>query len=875
MARYAGQQLGNYHLIRLLGEGSFSEVYLGEHIYSGSEVAIKILQAQVKGADLPSFLNEAQTIARLNHPNIIQVLEFGVQGDVPFLVMTYAPHGTLRQRHVRGSILSLTQTIVYMRQIASALQHAHDQKLIHRDVKPENILVGHNGEILLGDFGVALLAQTTLLADSRQVAGTAAYMAPEQLQGKPRTASDQYALGVLAYEWLCGERPFQGSFTELAGQHMFALPPPLREKIPAISPDVEQVVLTALAKDPSQRFASVQAFAKALEQASFPGPYLFQVSSNVLPPPPFSSIASVSQTQQQSPPIVTTSPAPVLRQPSPLTPPILAEQQSLATTPLVPSVHMPTHTSVAKIPPRRRMNNIGRSVLMIALIILIAAVTYSLSPIWGLLKKPPSATFSNGIGVTSVAGGEIIGISDGSFVFDTNRPDGSLKLQAADEFRTGHMSETKALWQAAIQKETNDPESLIYLEDQRILASRQPYITLVIGTLLSGTSTEVNQGRDDLQGAYVAQKEVNDGLKLPNGVQVRFLIASSGSEAIYVTKVAQQIVQAARADKTIVGVMGWPFDGSTKLAIDVLAAAHIPLISSRASADSLTGISPYFFRVAPSNKRQVFVETRYAEQNFHTQHAALFIDPNDSYSADWAFDFQQQFIHDGDSIVATENYTVGHPEMLPGLLQDALRANPDLIYFAGGAGDAIALMSALPISGSFANIQVIGEDALSWMGSYPRSASNGFDRVHFPRMVTINEWDALGLKGKKPPFFTDYAQDFDPNKQHIGSPSGYTRPRETTILSYDAMQALLAGCRIVLAEGRKHFTPSDLQQGLTKITGSEALQGVSGLISFGSDSDPVDKAVVVMKVNLYGDFATEKIYGTLLKSASSNVPQSQ
>ena len=116
--------------------------------------------------------------------------------------------------------------------MASALQYAHDQKLIHRDVKPENMLVGRNDEILLSDFGIALIAQSSHSQSTDQmVTGTISYMAPEQIQGRPRPASDQYSLGIVVYEWLCGERPFRGAFKELCQQQMSALPPSLQEKV--------------------------------------------------------------------------------------------------------------------------------------------------------------------------------------------------------------------------------------------------------------------------------------------------------------------------------------------------------------------------------------------------------------------------------------------------------------------------------------------------------------------------------------------------------------------------------------------------------------------------------------------------------------------
>src|SRR5207302_1575728 len=150
-------------------------------------------------------------------------------------------------------------------QVASALHYAHATGLIHRDIKPENMLVGRNQEILLSDFGLALDNQnsqemdslsTKEMSNAPQIVGTMPYTAPEQLHGKPMPASDQYALGVVVYEWLSGERPIHGAFLEIAVQHTLTAPPSLREKVPGIEPAVEAVVLKALAKEPDHRYAT-------------------------------------------------------------------------------------------------------------------------------------------------------------------------------------------------------------------------------------------------------------------------------------------------------------------------------------------------------------------------------------------------------------------------------------------------------------------------------------------------------------------------------------------------------------------------------------------------------------------------------------------
>ena len=271
MTGRVGQQLGHYRLVALLGRGGFAEVYLGEHIYLETTAAIKVLHTQLDSDEVESFRKEAQTVARLVHPHIVRVLDYGVEEGTPFLVVDYAPNGTLRKYHPKGVPLPLTAVVSYVAQVADALQYAHEQKVIHRDVKPENMLLGRRNEVLLSDFGIAIMAQSSRSESTQgmqDLAGTIAYMAPEQIQSQAIAASDQYSLAVVGYEWLTGARPFQGSFAEIAVKHTLTSPPLLREKIPTLSLAVQEVIMKALSKDPKQRFPSVREFAHTLEQAA-------------------------------------------------------------------------------------------------------------------------------------------------------------------------------------------------------------------------------------------------------------------------------------------------------------------------------------------------------------------------------------------------------------------------------------------------------------------------------------------------------------------------------------------------------------------------------------------------------------------------------
>lgn len=276
---YQGRTFGNYRLLKLIGEGGFSEVYLGEHLHLGTQAAVKVLRTRLTEEEFERFRQEAQTIIGLGHTNMVRILDFGLQDRVPFIVMSYAPHGSLRDRYPGGTPLPLQTIIPFVRQVAAALQYAHDHKVIHRDIKPDNLLLGSDEEILLSDFGIAVGVHNTYSQKTQDAIGTVAYMAPEQLRRRARPASDQYALGIVVYEWLCGSVPFEGEPIEVALQHLNERPLPLHIRIPTIPLAVERVVLKALAKDPQERFLSVQAFAGALEAAATePPPALWPTS---------------------------------------------------------------------------------------------------------------------------------------------------------------------------------------------------------------------------------------------------------------------------------------------------------------------------------------------------------------------------------------------------------------------------------------------------------------------------------------------------------------------------------------------------------------------------------------------------------------------
>lgn len=283
-----GQQIDRYRIVRLLGSGGMGDVYLAEDARIEQQVALKVIRAEVspypdaqatrEAARL--FQREARAIVKLDHPHILPLYDYGEERignmTIIYLVMPYRREGSLsdwlRQRGQAG-LLSPQEVAHFVSQAASALQHAHDRQIIHQDVKASNFLLRSRHEtptrpdVLLADFGIARFSTATTSA-SQSIRGTPTSMAPEQWEGHPVPATDQYALAVMAYELLTGRPPFQGAPGPLMYQHLTVPPPPPSSLNSRLSGELDTVLLHALAKRPEQRFASITTFANAFQQAA-------------------------------------------------------------------------------------------------------------------------------------------------------------------------------------------------------------------------------------------------------------------------------------------------------------------------------------------------------------------------------------------------------------------------------------------------------------------------------------------------------------------------------------------------------------------------------------------------------------------------------
>jgi serine/threonine protein kinase len=282
-----GQQLSHYRLVRLLKSGGMGEVYLAVDTLLHRQVAIKVIdtdalryaETDVAKDAARLFLREAQAIAQLDHTNILPLYDSGEQSvngtALMYMVMPYRQAGSLadwKRTHFGGQLLPLAAVERIVQQAALALQHAHDRQIIHQDVKPSNFLVHGDAEhpsrlhLQLADFGVAKFMMMT--SESQVIRGTPTYMAPEQWDGHPVLATDQYALAVMAYELLTGRPPFMGNgYQQMWHQHFHVAPIPPSVINPALPQELDAIFLRALEKNPERRYSSVSAFAHAFQRA--------------------------------------------------------------------------------------------------------------------------------------------------------------------------------------------------------------------------------------------------------------------------------------------------------------------------------------------------------------------------------------------------------------------------------------------------------------------------------------------------------------------------------------------------------------------------------------------------------------------------------
>ncbi|MEG2457723.1 MAG: Stk1 family PASTA domain-containing Ser/Thr kinase [Bacilli bacterium] len=251
-----------YQIIRTLGEGGMANVYLAYDTILDRDVAVKVLRGDLANEEkfVLRFRREALSASNLNHPNIVKVYDVGEDNGDYYIVMEYVEGKTLKQLLKKRGKLTVTEVIDIMSQLTDGMAHAHDSNIIHRDIKPQNIMILDNGMIKITDFGIATALNSTQLTQTNSVMGSVHYLPPEQAAGKGSTIrSDIYSMGILMYELLSGQIPYRGdNAVEIALKHLKEPLPSIREFLPDLPQSMENVIIKSTAKNPKNRYADAR-----------------------------------------------------------------------------------------------------------------------------------------------------------------------------------------------------------------------------------------------------------------------------------------------------------------------------------------------------------------------------------------------------------------------------------------------------------------------------------------------------------------------------------------------------------------------------------------------------------------------------------------
>lgn len=253
---------GRYKILDMIGGGGMANVYLAHDMILDRDVAVKVLRMDFAEDEefIRRFHREAQSATSLAHPNIVSIYDVGEEDSIYYIVMEYVDGQTLKQYIQQNSPIRIDDSLEIMKQLTSAISHAHQNHIIHRDIKPHNILIDRHGNVKITDFGIAMALSATSITQTNSVLGSVHYLSPEQARGgMANRKSDIYSLGIVMFELLTGRLPFSGeSAVSIALKHLQSETPSLKRWNPSIPQSVENIVLKATAKDPFHRYDSVE-----------------------------------------------------------------------------------------------------------------------------------------------------------------------------------------------------------------------------------------------------------------------------------------------------------------------------------------------------------------------------------------------------------------------------------------------------------------------------------------------------------------------------------------------------------------------------------------------------------------------------------------
>ena len=631
-----------------------------------------------------------------------------------------------------------------------------------------------------------------------------AYVAPEQVRGEILPVSDIYSLAATMHHAITGFDPRD----RLANFY-----PPVRRLNPTISQGMETILANGLRLSVAQRTASPAEMQRELTS-------LLQSLPEMIPTPQL-----------------------------PLTPPL------------------PSSASKASTWQRNLVIALIGALVIILIALLALPQFFNQSTRTG---QPSQVAYNQELATELRAYQQKgIGVSDGRLVFDMypGRADTYLKKQAATAIQQNNMSAAVNALNQAVNDDPIDGEAQIYNENIHILQNKSPYITLAVGLPIDGSDAYLGVAREELEAVYLAQHETNSKNMLPNGLKLRVVIASSGSNNADVATVAQflsdRVVKAGNPDH-LMGLVGWYTSTQTINARDIIAGAHVPILSETASSVKLSGSSPYFFRVCPSDAIQGQALGKLLTDNLKVKHLLILRDTTDAYSVSLADAVAGRVQSSGTSFTkGTFSINKTTVDQYQQIVQDLIKNDPaaDTVFLAGFNTDGIRLAHAVgnlaranPTNPQLANFKIVGGDALDSVlllglgnnqdAAIARNFSDDMRRMLFSTFADFNEWNFQNIpQVKQPGFFTDWTTTYQSSALGNNAPT----PQYNGLMIYDAVGTYVRAASLVKGSS---ITGDAIRNALNSLGKGNvpAYQGISGRISFDSRGDPVDKALVILAV---------------------------
>ncbi len=751
------------------------------------------------------------------HPGFPRVIDVFSEQDDYFIVLQHIEGDSLATVLKRqGGALPEPIVAEFGRQLCEMLSilARHQPPIVHGSISPETIIVSR-------DRSRVSLMQVPLLPPKEPVASmnhaTSGYRAPEQARGNIEPSSDLYAVAVTLHYAVTGYDP---------SERMAFFHPPARRLNPTVTPRMEAILAQQLRLSVAQRYARPSDMQKDLS-------------------------ALIASYRNDSDRLVAPTTAPL---------------------------------GLDSIQLRQRSRN--RSLLdigifaVVGIIILFGFLLVYLRPFAGITAAPgvtrpmPNVTATNLAQQQAELALEMqayqkkgIGISDGRFAFDIypGRNDINEKKQAALAIQRNDWSSAVEFLRKATTEDPIDGEAQIYNEDVHLLQSGAPYLTIVLGLPVDGGDADLSIDRNDMESVFLLQHKVNVDNLLPGDLKLRILVDSSGAKNDDVGSVAQFIANRVKDGNLdhIIAVVGWPYSTQTINARDIIASVHIPLISQTASSVTLTGSSPYFFRVNPPDDQQGKTLGDLAVKQLGDKTILVLQDKTDSYSVSLANAFIANVkANNGIAIANSNDYfsetntTVAQYQRV---VADAINNRVNLIFIAGLDVDAVRL--AVAVGNAYRanpgpylrNLRILGGDAVDTglllgqvNGPDARLAlqfPQDVQRLIFTAFGHPDEWSFLKIpQNQQPSFFADWSKTYQSSTVTAPAPA----PGNDAILTYDAFGVIIRADSLVHVS----LTGQAIHDALASLgTGKiPPYQGVSGQIHFDANGNPIDKAIVVLQV---------------------------